>query len=266
MRRSPIVGLIALALLVGACEKDKKTEDAAGPAEKSVTETPAEPAAGTPGGPGELVVDVIEEGDGKQAALGDVLAVHYKGMLLDGTVFDSSRERGEPIRFLLGQGRVIPGWEMGLKGHAPGAKLKLTIPPELAYGARQAGPIPPNSTLIFETEIVGVSPTGLKIEDVEEGSGDAANPGDRVRVHYTGTLEDGTVFDSSHPRGRPFTFVLGAGQVISGWDVGVRGMKEGGKRRLTIPPELGYGSRGSPPKIPPNATLIFDVELLEILK
>jgi FKBP-type peptidyl-prolyl cis-trans isomerase FkpA len=108
--------------------------------------------------------------------------------------------------------------------------------------------------------------SGLKYEDLKEGSGDAAKSGDQVEVHYTGWLKDGTKFDSSKDRGRPFNFELGAGKVIKGWDEGVAGMKVGGKRKLTIPSELGYGKRGYPPVIPANAELTFEVELLKIDK
>jgi peptidylprolyl isomerase/FKBP-type peptidyl-prolyl cis-trans isomerase FkpA len=108
--------------------------------------------------------------------------------------------------------------------------------------------------------------TQLGKEDLKPGTGPAAKQGDRVKVHYTGTLLDGTKFDSSLDRGEPFAFTLGQGQVIKGWDEGVVGMKKGGKRRLTIPSELGYGKRGMPPKIPPDATLKFEIELQEIVK
>lgn len=104
----------------------------------------------------------------------------------------------------------------------------------------------------------------LQIEDIEIGTGAEAQPGQMVAVHYTGCLTDGSKFDSSLDRGQPFTFALGAGQVIKGWDQGVAGMKVGGKRKLTIPPELGYGERGFPPVIPANSTLVFDVELLDV--
>lgn len=104
----------------------------------------------------------------------------------------------------------------------------------------------------------------LKIEDQTVGDGDEAISGKTVSVHYTGTLLDGSKFDSSLDRGSPFAFALGGGQVIKGWDQGVAGMKVGGKRKLTIPPELGYGERGFPPVIPPSSTLVFEIELLGV--
>ncbi len=110
-----------------------------------------------------------------------------------------------------------------------------------------------------------MSASELKIEVLTEGTGNTAEKMQSVQVHYTGWLEDGTKFDSSVDRGTPFTFVLGAGQVIQGWDEGVLGMQEGEKRKLTIPSEMGYGSQGAGGVIPANATLVFDVELLEVL-
>ena len=109
-----------------------------------------------------------------------------------------------------------------------------------------------------------VTASGLKYVDQAVGTGDVAVAGKTVSVHYTGWLENGKKFDSSVDRGQPFSFPLGAGRVIKGWDEGVQGMKIGGKRKLTIPSDLGYGSRGAGGVIPPNATLIFDVELIEV--
>ncbi|MEE8389125.1 MAG: FKBP-type peptidyl-prolyl cis-trans isomerase [Acidiferrobacterales bacterium] len=110
-----------------------------------------------------------------------------------------------------------------------------------------------------------ITDSGLKYEDMTIGDGEeATGPGQTVTVHYTGWLEDGTKFDSSVDRGDPFQFPLGMGMVIKGWDEGVAGMKIGGKRKLTIPPQLGYGTAGAGGAIPPNATLIFEVELLKI--
>lgn len=110
----------------------------------------------------------------------------------------------------------------------------------------------------------GPDVTQLKIEELKTGTGAEAIPGKAVTVHYTGWLANGSKFDSSLDRNTPFRFQLGAGQVISGWDQGVAGMKVGGKRKLTIPPQLAYGERGAPPVIPPGATLVFEVELLDV--
>ena len=127
------------------------------------------------------------------------------------------------------------------------------------------GILSPNSVITNDpnSQEVTKQQKGLKIEDIKEGTGKAVKSGDTVVIHYNGTLKDGTKFDSSYDRGEPFETQIGIGQVIKGWDLGVVGMKVGGKRRLTISPELGYGDQPMG-NIPPNSTLIFDVELLEI--
>ena len=186
-----------------------------------------------------------------------------------------------PSEFLSGNGQVIKGWDEGVAGMKVGGKRKLIIPPTLGYGpGGSPGKIPPNATLFFEVELLGTaepkatpeSPitasantaNGLKIEDQKVGDGPGAKQGQTVSVHYTGWLTNGAKFDSSKDAGRPFTFMLGAGRVIKGWDQGVAGMKVGGKRKLTIPPELAYGKGGFGNVIPPDSTLIFEVELLKI--
>jgi FKBP-type peptidyl-prolyl cis-trans isomerase FkpA len=118
--------------------------------------------------------------------------------------------------------------------------------------------------LAIDTAALTRTSTGLRYQDVTVGAGDEATAGRTAVVHYTGWLPDGKKFDSSRDRGEPFSFPLGAGQVIPGWDQGVAGMKVGGRRKLVIPSELGYGAQGAPPDIPPNSTLIFDVELLGV--
>lgn len=142
-----------------------------------------------------------------------------------------------------------------LGGAAYYYKTQMAAPAESSQN-----PVTQESSMSAVEEV----PANLKVEDVTVGTGAEATPGKTVSVHYTGTLEDGKKFDSSKDRGQPFSFKLGAGQVIKGWDLGVKGMKIGGSRKLTIPGELGYGARGYPGVIPPNATLKFDVELLGV--
>ena len=108
------------------------------------------------------------------------------------------------------------------------------------------------------------TPSGVKYETLKEGNGPVAKAGQKINIHYTGTLENGTKFDSSRDRGKPFPVTIGIGQVIKGWDEGVPGMKVGERRRLTIPSQAAYGLEGQPPKIPPDSTLIFDVELMGV--
>jgi len=128
--------------------------------------------------------------------------------------------------------------------------------------APAATPTPAGPTKVSGDPVT--TPSGLKYWDLKKGTGAAAVKGKTVRVHYNGWLTDGKEFDSSFDRGEPIEFVLGTGRVIKGWDEGVAGMKVGGKRQLRIPPELAYGSRGAGSTIPPNATLVFDVQLVGV--
>jgi len=138
--------------------------------------------------------------------------------------------------------------------------------PEPTILTSQASPTPTPSPVASPTTATPtIFSNGLQIENLEVGQGTAVKSGDRISIHYLGTLTDGTKFDSSYDRSQPFETQIGVGQVIQGWDLGVVGMKVGGKRRLTIPPALGYGERGAGAVIPPNATLIFEVELVGIL-
>lgn len=224
-----------------------------------------------------LIIEDLMVGSGSEAVTGGAVAVHYTGWLFDenaennqGEKFDSSLDRGQPFEFVLGQGRVIKGWDQGVVGMQKGGKRRLIIPAELGYGARGAGKkIPPNSTLMFDIELIDSA--SVQIDEQKVGDGAEAVKGAKVKVHYTGWLFDETAmlnkgkkFDSSVDRGNQFEFVLGAGRVITGWDVGVKGMKVGGKRTLTIPPSMAYGARGAGENIPPNSTLIFDVELFDV--
>jgi FKBP-type peptidyl-prolyl cis-trans isomerase len=234
---------------------------------------------------GGLLVEDFVIGTGEEAKAGSEVSVHYVGTLPDGTMFDTSHKRNRPFAFTIGEGRVIKGWDQGVPGMKIGGKRRLTVPAELAYGERKKGKIPPNSQLTFTIELVESVPPlpppkdataftgeplrrtelerGLVLEDYADGEGRVAAAGDKVAMHYTGTLDDGTVFDSSVTRKKPLTFVLGTKMVIEGWDLGIAGMKVGGLRKLIIPAELAYGDRGKG-KIPANSRLTFTVELMSV--
>ncbi len=235
--------------------------------------------------PSGLKVILRKKGNGIQAEAGMKVNVHYTGKLTDGKVFDSSVERGQPFAFNLGAGMVIPGWDEGIAMLAVGDQATLLIPSHLGYGPRGAGAaIPPNADLIFEVELLDAKATpkpvpydveGKKIEKTPSGlqyivvkendGGEQAYANMTAAVHYTLYLADGTIIDSSIPRGETLPFKIGTGGVIRGFDEGVRLMKTGEKFRLIIPPSIGYGAQDNGP-IPANSTLIFDVELVSLSK
>ena len=228
-----------------------------------------------------LSIEILAKGEGPRAQAGDLVAVHYTGKLTNDSVFDSSVKRGQPIRITLGKGQVIKGWDEGLMYLEKGTKARLTIPPDLAYGSRDLGVIPPNSTLVFEVEMIDIKKSikpepfsvtgidtlklesGLKIIMVKEGDGKKPVAGNNVSVHYSGYFTDGKMFDSSVERASPFRFEIGAGRVIKGWDEGLMHLGKGSKARLIIPSHLAYGDRDTGP-IPAGSTLVFDVEMLDI--
>lgn len=235
--------------------------------------------------PTALVVEDLVEGDGAEATAGSYITVHYVGKALStGAEFDSSWDRGTTFDLTLGVGDVIAGWDQGFAGMREGGRRKLTIPPDLAYGDRSPGAgIGPNETLVFVVDLINVippidktkpefevdtsaePPADLIIEDLEVGDGEEAVAGSTVIVHYVGkSLSTGVEFDSSWDRGSYFDFPLGAGRVIQGWDLGVEGMRVGGRRMLTIPGDLAYGPERRSEDIGPNETLIFVIDLVDV--
>jgi peptidylprolyl isomerase len=161
--------------------------------------------------------------------------------------------RHAPLLVLLACGGA-PTPNVEIPSTPPPAPTAAAAPTSTAASSPTAPP-PPNER---------VDPDGLRMTDTTVGTGQEAKAKDRVVVHYVGTLEDGTEFDSSKKHGRPFEVQIGVGRVIKGWDRGIVGMREGGHRKLVIPYQLAYGEDGRPPKIPPKATLIFEVDLLEV--
>lgn len=211
-------------------------------------------------------VDVVV-GTGATPATGDWVTVEFTATLQDGQVIGATRGRGATAKMPLAEiAKTLPGWAEGVSTMKVGGTRRLVIPPQLAYGSQGAGNvIPPDATLIFEVDLLDTQPAPkVDITDIVVGTGAEAVAGKSVSVNYTGTLTNGVVFDSSFQRNEPITLTLGAGQVIPGWEQGLQGMKVGGTRVLTIPSELAYGPQGAGNVIPPDATLIFQIELVDV--
>ncbi len=211
-------------------------------------------------------------GSGMSPINEDVVQVHSTGWLQDGRVINSTIG-GDPIEFEVGGNAVIAGFDEGVRGMKPGGKRRLVIPPQIGYGSEgnaQLG-VPSGATLIYDIQLVDVqrynwvtTASGLKYADLTVGNGATPQTGQICNVFYKGWLQsDGTVFDQNQPPNDPFSFAIGQGNVIAGWDEGVATMKVNGKRRLVIPPDLAYGASGQG-DIPPNATLVFDVDLISL--
>ncbi len=271
---------VTIALFISACSDKEPEKQAENQAENQAKEQDVSSINEIHTTESGLKYEILTAGTGASPTADDSVTVHYEGTLMDGTKFDSSYDRGETITFPLN--RVIKGWTEGVQLMKEGAKYKFTIPSELAYGAQGGGSIPPNSDLIFIVELfkvevdegkeflkqnleksgIKVTGSGLQYKVLLEGTGKSPGAADRVTVHYEGTLIDGTKFDSSYDRGEPIDF--GLNQVIRGWTEGLQLMKEGAKYKLFIPSDLAYGPQGSPGAIPPNAALIFTVELIRV--
>ena len=228
-----------------------------------------------------LKYTIQKAGQGERAEIGKIVVVNYVGMLTDSSVFDNSYGKGKAFRFELGAGKVIKGWDEGIALLNVGDSATLILPPHLGYGSKENARIPANSTLIFNVKLEDVlhpaaewDPGKADTTQIQDGlsiiwlkkneDGKKPQRGNSVLVHYSGYFRNGKKFDSSVDKGDPITFPIGQGMVIQGWDLGISQLRKGEKAKLLISPELGYGSRGYYNFIPPNANLIFDVELLEV--
>lgn len=267
--------MLALSVLtVNAQEKGKKLVVSQTEQSKIINPKTMKTASG-------LEYTIKEKGTGKKPKIGDKIFVHYTGKLTNDTIFDSSLNRGAPFSFKLGAGQVIKGWDEAFLLLQVGDKATIKFGPELGYGERQTGPIPANSTLIFDVELLDIveSPTawdvkgkdtiklasGLQYIILKENKAAAqAVVGNKVTLHYSGYFKDGKQFDSSVERGQPFAVKIGSGQIINALEEGIALMHKGDKAKFYIPYHLAYGEGGHPPTIPPMADLIFDIEIIDV--
>ena len=223
-------------------------------------------------------IKVLKEGEGEPVKARQLVQVHYTGWLLDSTKFDSSVDRGEPLEFVLGAGQVIKGWDIGIEGMKQGEIRSLKIPAKLAYGEAAVGPIPANSDLLFEVELIGAMKSlepdtlpklstikwktlqsGIETFDEKAGDGAELHAGMELTFHYTGWLLNGHKFGSSKDMGKPAQSVLGMGKLVRGLELGLESIKQGGVRWLRLSPLMAYGPVAMA-SIPANSTLIFRIQ------
>jgi len=228
---------------------------------------------------------VVAQGKGPTAKPGDNAYIHYTGFLNNGSIFDSSRKKGDPVRITVGSDQVIKGWDMGLQLMNAGSKYRFLIPAKLAYGKEgYHNTVPPDSPIILDVEMIKITPeikvsrwdttglemhrtkSGLKYFIIKAGEGDSIKSNDVVQVNYSGYLMNGKLFDSSVKRGEPIRIPVGVGAVIDGWDEGLQLMRKGSKFQFIVPSSLAYGEQGNPPQIPADSDLIFDIEVSDIVK
>nr|XP_033774841.1 peptidyl-prolyl cis-trans isomerase FKBP10 [Geotrypetes seraphini] len=198
----------------------------------------------------------------------DFVRYHYNGTLLDGTAFDSSYSRSSTYDTYVGAGWLIKGMDEGLLDMCAGEQRKVIIPPFLAYGEKGYGTVvPPQATLVFDVLLVDLhNPNdGITIDrqEVPAVCRRTAVTGDFIRYHYNGSMMDGILFDSSYSRNQTYNTYIGLGYIISGMDQGLQGVCIGERRRITIPPHLGYGENGAGSKIPGSAVLVFEVHVID---
>lgn len=269
--------MAALALQVSAQDKPKVTDKPKEDTKIQSKKVKNPKAMKTTSG---LEYTITEKGNGKKPQKGDKISVHYTGKLTNDTVFDSSVKRGAPFEFRVGEGAVIKGWDEAFLLLNEGDKATLKISPELGYGAQAQGPIPANSTLIFDVELIKIvqaaikpfeikakdtitTASGLKYGIVKANKTGETTTGKKVTVNYTGFLKDGKMFDSSLDRNQPLVVDIGKGKLFPGLDEAISLMRKGEQGRFIIPSKLAFGERGGGP-VPPNADIIMDLEIADV--
>ena len=306
---------VALALITAACGSQAETETAAADtteaeaeAEESSDDPIGEADAGATAGESNVVVDVVAasddainggkptsilpqgipltlettdliQGDGNTAAAGDLLVMHYVGVLEDGSEFDASWDRGDTFGFTLGQGRVIQGWDEGIVGMQEGGRRVLSIPAEQAYGADGRPGIPANSPLYFVVDLVEVlsvpdvenapAPvTALEVTVLEEGDGEIVEVGDVVDVHFVALFQEtGQEIGTTFAQGQPFSFEVGAEptQMLAGFDQAIPGNTVGSWLRIVVPPELSIPEPAEPdPTFPSDSTIVAELLIVGV--
>ncbi|KAJ7416874.1 peptidyl-prolyl cis-trans isomerase FKBP10 [Pitangus sulphuratus] len=228
------------------------------------------PALGNPGPLEDVVIDryYIPKICLREAQMGDFVRYHYNGTFKDGKKFDSSYDRGATVAGVVGVGRLITGMDRGLQGMCVNERRHLIVPPHLGYGSiGVAGLIPPDATLYFDVVMLDIWNKNDKLQVTTVSKPKRCNRtvenSDFVRYHYNGTLLDGTPFDSSYSKGSTYDTYVGTGWLIKGMDQGLLGMCAGEKRSIIIPPFLAYGEKGYGTVIPPQASLVFSVLLVD---
>ncbi|XP_036391102.1 peptidyl-prolyl cis-trans isomerase FKBP10-like [Megalops cyprinoides] len=205
----------------------------------------------------------------REVESGDYVRYHYNGTFTDGKKFDSSHDRGTPFSGQVGLGRQITGMDRGIQGMCVNERRRITVPPHLAYGSLGAGNvIPPDTTLVFDVVLLDIWNMADKVQthilSKAQDCKRTVQKSDFVRYHYNGTLLDGTPFDSSYNRQQTYDTYVGQDWLIKGMEEGILGMCVGEKRNIIIPPFLAYGEKGYGTEIPPHASLIFDVLLVDL--
>lgn len=252
MKAKSFLGPLLLVLVAGCGQKADDSKSA------SQTATATKPKLT------KLNVVVKKEGTGEPLKLDDQVYMQYTGKLADGTVFDSNdKEGGKPLAFPLGRGNVIKGWDEGVTGMKVGEEAEIQVPSDLGYGARGVGSIPPDSDLYFTVKVLDVIRAGennskVTVTDLKEGTGPEVKAGSTVSIEYVGTYVSGRQFEKNKA-----TFTDGKGQVIPGIDLGIVGMKAGGKRRLRVFPGAGY-AKGGPETVDGTQILIFEITVTSV--